>query len=96
MGGTLFAGMTCSALTAGVMALGLAVGEIENSHTRVARMIATMAVRGAALLALADDGGGGGIDEQFDSLVAAWRNDRLCPLQLHPLDTRTSEVEPLM
>jgi hypothetical protein len=48
MGGTLFAGMTCSALTAGVMALGLALGEIENSHTRVARMIATMAVRGDA------------------------------------------------
>jgi hypothetical protein len=48
MGGTLFGGMTCSALTAGVMALGLALGEIENSHTRVARMIATMAVRGDA------------------------------------------------
>ena len=46
MGGTLFAGMTCSALTAGVMALGLALGEIENSHARVARMIATMAVGG--------------------------------------------------
>jgi hypothetical protein len=44
--------MTCSALTAGVMALGLALGEIENSHTRVARMIATMAVRGDAF---ADD-----------------------------------------
>jgi hypothetical protein len=52
MGGTLFAGMTCSALTAGVMALGLALGEIENSHARVARMIATMAVRGDAF---ADD-----------------------------------------
>jgi hypothetical protein len=48
MGGTVFAGMTCSALTAGVMALGLTLGEIENSHTRVARMIATMAVRGDA------------------------------------------------
>jgi len=46
MGGTLFAGMTCSALTAGVMALGLALGEIENSHARVARMIATMAAGG--------------------------------------------------
>jgi hypothetical protein len=52
MGGTLFTGMTCSALTAGVMALGLALGEIENSHARVARMIATMAVRGDAF---ADD-----------------------------------------
>ncbi len=48
MGGTVFAGMTCSALTAGVMALGLALGEIENSHGRVARMIATMAVGGDA------------------------------------------------
>lgn len=44
MGGTLFTGMTCSALTSGVMAL----GEIENSHARVARMIATMAVGGDA------------------------------------------------
>jgi hypothetical protein len=50
MGGTLFTGMTCSALTAGVMALGLALGEIENSHTRVARMIATMAVGGDAMV----------------------------------------------
>jgi hypothetical protein len=48
MGGTLFTGMTCSSLTAGVMALGLALGEIENSHARVARMIATMAVGGDA------------------------------------------------
>jgi hypothetical protein len=48
MGGTLFAGMTCSALTAGVMALGLTMGEIEHSHARVARMIATMAVGGDA------------------------------------------------
>jgi len=48
MGGTLFAGMTCSAVTAGVMALGLALGEIEDSHIRVARMIATMAVGGNA------------------------------------------------
>ena len=48
MGGTVFAGMTCSALTAGVMALGLALGEMEDSHARVARMIATMAVRGDA------------------------------------------------
>jgi hypothetical protein len=52
MGGTLFAGLTCSALTAGVMALGLALGEIENSHSRVARMVATMAVGGDAF---ADD-----------------------------------------
>jgi hypothetical protein len=52
MGGTLFTGMTCSALTAGVMALGLALGEIEDSRLRVARMIATMALGGDAF---ADD-----------------------------------------
>jgi hypothetical protein len=48
MGGTLFTGMTCSALTAGVMALGLALGRIENSRRRVLRMLATMAVGGDA------------------------------------------------
>ena len=44
--------MTCSALTAGVMVLGLMLGEIENSHLRVLRMIGTMAIRGDAF---ADD-----------------------------------------
>jgi C_GCAxxG_C_C family probable redox protein len=48
MGGTLLTGMTCSALTAGVMALGLAVGQIEDSRPRVLRMIGTMAVGGNA------------------------------------------------
>jgi hypothetical protein len=48
MGGTVFTGMTCSALTAGVMALGLALGEIENSRLRVLRMIGTMAIGGDA------------------------------------------------
>jgi C_GCAxxG_C_C family probable redox protein len=48
MGGTLFTGMTCSALTAGVMALGLALAKIENSRARVLRMIGTMAVGGNA------------------------------------------------
>jgi hypothetical protein len=43
MGGTLFTGRTCSALTAGVMALGLARGKIEDSRPRVLRMLATMA-----------------------------------------------------
>ena len=52
MGGTAFTGMTCSALTAGVMALGLMFGQIENSHLRVLRMIGLMAVRGDAF---ADD-----------------------------------------
>jgi hypothetical protein len=48
MGGTLFTGMTCSALTAGVMALGLALGQIENNRARVLRMIGTMAFGGNA------------------------------------------------
>lgn len=48
MGGTLFTGMTCSALTAGVMALGLASGQVENSRPRVLRMIGIMAVGGNA------------------------------------------------
>jgi C_GCAxxG_C_C family probable redox protein len=43
LGGTLFTGMTCSALTAGVMAIGLAQGKIEDSRLRVGRMLATMA-----------------------------------------------------
>jgi C_GCAxxG_C_C family probable redox protein len=42
MGGTLFKGLTCSAFTAGVMAIGLKIGEIENSYLRVARMLALM------------------------------------------------------
>jgi len=52
IGGTLLTGMTCSALTAGVMALGRAVSETEDSYRRVARMIATMAAGGNAF---ADD-----------------------------------------
>ncbi len=39
IGGTLFMGLTCSAFAAGVMALGLKNGEIENSHLRVLRML---------------------------------------------------------
>jgi C_GCAxxG_C_C family probable redox protein len=42
MGGTLFKGLTCSAYTAGVMAIGLKIGEIENNYLRVARMLALM------------------------------------------------------
>jgi hypothetical protein len=52
MGGMVFTGMTCSALTAGVMAFGLMLGEIENSPLRVLRMLGKMAVRGDAF---ADD-----------------------------------------
>lgn len=48
MGGTLFMGMTCSAFTAGVMAIGLQSGEIENSRSRVIRMIITMTAGGNA------------------------------------------------
>lgn len=39
LGGTLFQGLTCSAFTAGVMAIGLQTGEIENSYFRVIRML---------------------------------------------------------
>jgi len=52
MGGTVFTGRSCSAFAAGVMALGLALGGIENSRLRVTRMIGTMAVGGDAF---ADD-----------------------------------------
>ena len=51
-GGTLFMGMTCSALTAGVMALGVCSGEIENSPARVVRLLARMTFGGDAF----DDG----------------------------------------
>jgi C_GCAxxG_C_C family probable redox protein len=52
IGGTVLTGMTCSALTAGVMALGVALGEIERSRLRVLRMIGKMAAGGDAF---ADD-----------------------------------------
>jgi hypothetical protein len=48
IGGTLFQGLTCSALAAGIMAVGLKIGTIEDSHLRVFRMIATMALGGNA------------------------------------------------
>ena len=48
VGGTVFTGSTCSAFTAGVMALGVALGEIEDSRLRVLRMIGTMAIGGDA------------------------------------------------
>jgi len=52
VGGTVYSGLTCSALTAGVMLLGLSHGEIEDSPRRVLRMIGIMAVGGNAF---ADD-----------------------------------------
>ncbi len=48
MGGTLFLGKTCSAFTAGVMAIGLKAGEIEDSPPRVIRLLAIMTVGGNA------------------------------------------------
>ncbi len=46
MGGTLFMGKTCSAFTAGVMAIGLKAGEIENSYLRVIWLLAIMTAGG--------------------------------------------------
>jgi hypothetical protein len=46
LGGTLFKGLTCGAYTAGVLAIGLKLGEIENSYPRVARMLVLMASGG--------------------------------------------------
>jgi protein-S-isoprenylcysteine O-methyltransferase Ste14 len=48
IGGTLFGGMTCSALTAGAMALGLAIGEIESRWWRVLRMVFLLLTGGPA------------------------------------------------
>jgi Putative redox-active protein (C_GCAxxG_C_C) len=48
MGGTLFMGKTCGAFTAGVMAVGLMDGEIENSYLRVIRLLAIMTAGGYA------------------------------------------------
>jgi hypothetical protein len=48
LGGTLFMGRTCSAFTAGVMAVGLRAGEIENSVLRVTWMLTLMTVGGNA------------------------------------------------
>jgi hypothetical protein len=48
IGGTLFMGMTCSAFAAGVMAVGLRSGEIENSPSRVIQMLFRMTFGGNA------------------------------------------------
>jgi hypothetical protein len=48
MGGTLFMGLTCSAFTAAVMAVGLRIGEIENSPPRVVRLLFRMTFGGDA------------------------------------------------
>jgi len=49
IGGTAFKGLTCSAFTAGLMAVGLKFGELEDSYFRVIRMLGTMIVGGNAL-----------------------------------------------
>jgi hypothetical protein len=48
IGGTAFMGKTCSAFTAGVMAVGLRAGEIENSLPRVVWLLALMTFGGNA------------------------------------------------
>ena len=49
IGGTAFKGLTCSAFTAGLIAVGLKLGEIEDSFPRVFRMLATMIAGGNAM-----------------------------------------------
>jgi hypothetical protein len=49
IGGTAFNGLTCSAFSAGLMAVGLKLGEIEGSYLRVMRMLAIMSAGGNAL-----------------------------------------------
>lgn len=44
LGGTLLQGLTCGALTAGVLAIGSRLGEIEDSHIRVLKMTGRMIV----------------------------------------------------
>jgi hypothetical protein len=48
LGGTALAGMTCGALAGGLLLLGERLGAIEDSHLRVLRQVATMAVSGDA------------------------------------------------
>lgn len=52
IGGTVFTGRTCGALTAAIVAVGAALGTIERSRLRVLHMIGLMAVGGDAF---ADD-----------------------------------------
>jgi len=48
IGGTAFNGLTCSAFSACLMAVGLKLGEIEDSHLRVMRMLTIMIAGGNA------------------------------------------------
>jgi C_GCAxxG_C_C family probable redox protein len=49
IGGTAFKGLTCSAFATGLMAVGLKLGELEDSYLRVIRMLTTMIVGGNAM-----------------------------------------------
>jgi hypothetical protein len=49
IGGTAFKGLTCSAFTAGLLAAGMKLGELEDSYLRVIRMLATMIAGGNAM-----------------------------------------------
>ncbi len=49
VGGTVLLGHTCGTLVAGVMAIGLAEGEIENSYFQLPKMMGTMALGGSGL-----------------------------------------------
>jgi hypothetical protein len=48
IGGTAFKGLTCSAFTTGLMAIGLKLGEIEDSYLKVVRMLVIMMAGGNA------------------------------------------------
>jgi len=48
IGGTAFKGLTCSAFTAGLMSVGLKLGEIEDSYLKVIRMLTIMVTGGNA------------------------------------------------
>jgi hypothetical protein len=49
LGGTAFLGLTCSALTAGIMLMGRRLTVIEDSYPRVLRMVALLLARRDAL-----------------------------------------------
>jgi hypothetical protein len=48
VGGTALSGLTCGSLVGGLLLLGRRLGAFEDSHLRVLRQVATMAVRGDA------------------------------------------------
>lgn len=88
-GGTLMCGMTCSALTAGVIALGIALGEIERSAPRVLRMLATMAVGRDAF---ADELNAFNRVMNLGNDLAVWFDDRFGSTQCRALTGRDFAV----